>query len=243
MRIFYLLNHYWKKFTHYNIANPASVCYTRPIVRISKYLCFIYVWIVELFLQSMKKKDDKAMSQNVLNVYRRIVGSKNSSKATNYNVLDVCRHVINYSNERNYGISNLKLQKILYFVQAYFLINTKDNTPCFCEKIEAWDFGPVVPEAYCEYKQYGSGNIPTIKSYILFDKENIWNSKRVKFEDTIISDDDKKLIDTVVDMFADYSATDLVSITHSQSPWIDVYERRKNNEITTDAIREYFNGR
>ena len=38
-----------------------------------------------------------------------------------YKVLDVCRHVINYSNEHDYGISNLKLQKVLYFIQAYFL--------------------------------------------------------------------------------------------------------------------------
>jgi len=33
-----------------------------------------------------------------------------------YKVLDVCRHVINYSNEHDYGISNLKLQKVLYFI-------------------------------------------------------------------------------------------------------------------------------
>ena len=64
-----------------------------------------------------------------------------------YKVLDVCRHVINYSNEHDYGISNLKLQKVLYFIQAYFLTKKKDHTPCFDEKIEAWDFGPVVPEA------------------------------------------------------------------------------------------------
>ena len=82
-----------------------------------------------------------------------------------YNVLDVCRHVINYSNENDYGISNLKLQKVLYFIQAYFVTNKKDHAPCFDEKIEAWDFGPVVPEAYHEYKQYGSGDIPSI-SYI-----------------------------------------------------------------------------
>ena len=54
-----------------------------------------------------------------------------------YKVLDVCRHVINYSNEHDYGISNLKLQKILYFIQAYFLTKKKDHTPCFDEKIEA----------------------------------------------------------------------------------------------------------
>lgn len=40
-----------------------------------------------------------------------------------YDVLEVCRHVINYSNEKEYGISNLKLQKVLYFIQAYFLID------------------------------------------------------------------------------------------------------------------------
>lgn len=90
-----------------------------------------------------------------------------------YDVLEVCRHVINYSNEKEYGISNLKLQKVLYFIQAYFLIDKTKNAPCFDDKIEAWNFGPVVPAAYHEYKQYGSGDIPTIESYILFDTDNI----------------------------------------------------------------------
>lgn len=159
-----------------------------------------------------------------------------------YNVIDVCRHIINYSNEHDYGVSNLKLQKLLYFIQAYFLTNKKDSSPCFNEKIEAWDFGPVVPDAYHEYKQYGSGDIPSIESYILLDTDNIWNSERVSFVDNIIKDEDKLLIDKVVDKFADYSATDLVSLTHRQSPWIDAYVPHQNNEITMDAIREYFNG-
>lgn len=158
-----------------------------------------------------------------------------------YNVLDACRHVSNYSNKYDYGISNLKLQKVLYFIQVYFLIQKEDHTPCFNEKIEAWDFGPVVPEAYYEYKQYGSGDIPTIKSYIMFDKNDVWNSKRIKFEDTIIVGEDKFLIDKVISKFADYSATDLVSLTHRQSPWIDAYVPYQNNEITIKAIREYFN--
>ena len=159
-----------------------------------------------------------------------------------YNVIDVCRHIINYSIVHDYGVYNLKLQKLLYFIQAYFLTNKKDSSPCFDEKIEAWDFGPVVPDAYHEYKQYGSGDIPSIESYILFDTDNIWNSERVSFVDNIIKDEDKLLIDKVVDKFADYSATDLVSLTHRQSPWIDAYVPHQNNEITIDAIREYFNG-
>lgn len=42
-----------------------------------------------------------------------------------YNVLDISRYIINYSNDCNYIISNLKLQKLLYFIQVYFLIEAK----------------------------------------------------------------------------------------------------------------------
>lgn len=70
-----------------------------------------------------------------------------------YNVLDVSRYIINYCNENYYLISNFKLQKILYFVQAFFL--EAKNEECFREEIEAWDFGPVVPEVYREYRKYG----------------------------------------------------------------------------------------
>lgn len=157
-----------------------------------------------------------------------------------YKVLDVCRHVINYSNEQDYGISNLKLQKVLYFIQAYFLITTPGQ--CFKERIEAWDFGPVVPEAYREYKQFGSGDIPTVSYIVDFDEENIWESKVRKYKDDVVSSVDKELIEAVVDKFADYSAADLVTITHRQAPWRNAYKRGKNNEITVEAIKEYFYG-
>ena len=57
-----------------------------------------------------------------------------------------------------------------------------------------------------------------------------------------ITCDDKNLIKTVIDKFADYSATDLVGLTHNQSPWIDAYIPHMNREITPEAIKEYFNG-
>lgn len=156
-----------------------------------------------------------------------------------YSVIDVSRHIINYSNEKEYGVSNLKLQKLLYFVQAYFLLSKKEA--CFYEKIEAWDLGPVVPVAYREYKQFGSGNIPTITYVIEKDFENIWNSKVVPFYDMVILPEDKILIDSVVDKFSEYSASDLVGLTHRQRPWIDAYEQNRNNEIPISAIEEYFN--
>lgn len=156
-----------------------------------------------------------------------------------YKVLDVSRYVINYSNEKEYGISNLKLQKILYFIQAFFLISASKS--CFKEKIEAWDFGPVVPEAYREYKQFGGGDIPSISYIIDFNDENIWESDIVEYEDDIISKSDKQRIMAVVDKFADYSATDLVSITHAQTPWKSAYKKGQNNEITIESMKGFFN--
>ena len=160
-----------------------------------------------------------------------------------YKVLDICHHVVNYSNNNDYGISNLKLQKILYFIQAYFVMNTTDHSACFEERIEAWDFGPVVPTAYHAYKHYGSGDIPSVVSYFEFDEDSMWGLKAVKYEDSVISVEHKMLIDSVVDGFKDFSATDLVTITHRQAPWKNAYVPHMNNEITIAAIREYFNGK
>lgn len=76
-----------------------------------------------------------------------------------YEVCDVCKHIIDYSNSNGYYISNIKLQKILYFVKAHFLATTQK--PCFQEKIIAWAFGPVVLEAYRIYKIFGGCSIPS----------------------------------------------------------------------------------
>ena len=145
-----------------------------------------------------------------------------------YNALSVARHIIDYSHEIEYGISNLKLQKLLYFVQAEFLVSTQDHSPCFSDTIEAWDFGPVVPAVYHHYKVYGSAIIPT---------SNIVQSSL--FEQPI-AEGDKQLINAVVDKLIGYSASTLVNVTHNQAPWKDAYVRGYNNPISNQAIRAFF---
>lgn len=157
------------------------------------------------------------------------------------NVLDVCRYIINYSNKRKYGISNLKLQKVLYFVQAFFLINKKNNEPCFAEPIEAWEFGPVVPIAYREYKRFGSTDIPTVDSYIKVDPFNLWNLSIINFNEECLPEKDRILIENVVDQLSDFSATDLVKITQNQNLWIESYSEGLNNEIKVQSMINYFN--
>lgn len=141
-----------------------------------------------------------------------------------YCVLDVCQYIIEYSNKKEYGISNLKLQKLLYYVQAAFLVETGEK--CFHEKIIAWDFGPVVLEAYHEYKIYGSCQI-----FHPFLNDSVCN---------LFTEDDRKRIESIIDALADYSSTDLLEVIHHQSPWKDYYIPRTNNEIPTSVLKEYF---
>lgn len=141
-----------------------------------------------------------------------------------YKASDVARYIIERCKEKNRTVSNLKLQKILYFVQAEFLV-TK-NQPCFIEAIEAWDFGPVVPKVYFEYRMYGGANIPCI------------GKSKVK---QLISVRDQKILNGIIDECSQYSASALVEITHNQTPWMEAYNQPGyNNEITVESIKDYF---
>ena len=85
---------------------------------------------------------------------------------------DQAAFLIVYSAKQSCPISNLKLQKLLYFAQCYALIS--ENRKLFDEPIEAWAFGPVVPDVYILYKQYGEASI--IKKF--FSKEEYKCSKK-----------------------------------------------------------------
>ena len=139
-----------------------------------------------------------------------------------YDALDIAAYVVQHCHETGTTVSNLKLQKILYFLQAEFLVN-KDEC-CFFQHIEAWSFGPVVPEVYHEYKIYGGAAIPYVE-----DNSAFW-----------LEESDKKRINRMIDKCSKYSASDLVQITHRQSPWIKAYSPRANKEITTSSIRDFF---
>lgn len=141
-----------------------------------------------------------------------------------YDSLDVSRYIINHENEKSRPISNLRLQKLLYFVQAQFLVSNKES--CFREDIEAWQYGPVVPRVYHRYKLYGSSSIP----------EQTVNQKNV------IAESDAGLIDAILDKCAKYSTSALISLTHRDGPWKDSYEPGYDNVISVKSIRKYFGG-
>lgn len=140
-----------------------------------------------------------------------------------YSAMDIARYIIFYCKKRGFSISNLKLQKLLYFVQAQFLVSL--GMPAFKEEIQAWDFGPVVPGVYQEFKIWGNSEIPKFVS---------------EGAESRIYASHCQLIDRILECCAPYSASALVNITHHQSPWVNAYEKYCNNTITNESIKEYF---
>ncbi|MEL5898699.1 type II toxin-antitoxin system antitoxin SocA domain-containing protein [Clostridium sporogenes] len=153
-------------------------------------------------------------------------------------VMDVAQYIINYSIEKDKPISNLKLQKILYYIQAAFLTNRKK--PCFNEKIQNWRHGPVVPEVYREYKIYSNGNINDRQTgYSEFELDENLNLKinRKKYEENDMCEIDKNLINKVVDSYLDVEAWEMVKRTHEEDPW---KYSCQDEEITLENIQKYF---
>ena len=135
-----------------------------------------------------------------------------------YDVQLIARYIIH---RHALPISNLKLQKILYFVQAEFLVAM--NKACFPDDIEAWTHGPVVPAVYFNYMIFGSTNIP--------DQGNDG------FE--LITKQDKDHLDAIIDDAAKYSASWFEKITCRQHPWKNAC-KRNNKVIKQEEIKEYF---
>lgn len=138
-----------------------------------------------------------------------------------YDALTITNYIISYYKKRNYGVSNLKLQKILYFLQALFLI--KKDCELFDEEIEAWGFGPVIPSVYRKYMQFGCMNIPT-----------------KDIDEPFIDNETKTTIDSFLEKVKDMSSTYLTDITLHQKPWTQNYTKDEKEIIPKKEIQKYF---
>lgn len=139
-----------------------------------------------------------------------------------YNALLVAKYIIFDAYQAGSTISNLKLQKILYYVQADFLVEADKS--CFNDRIEAWDFGPVVPVVYFKYRIYGSADIPQVD----------------QSECRGVSRDDERRINEMTKRCCQYTTSQLVSFTHYQDPWINAYNNAFDHEITIESIKNFF---
>ena len=136
-------------------------------------------------------------------------------------VLDVAAYIL-----RKFGsISAMKLQKLVYYCQAWSLV--WEDRPIFGERIEAWANGPVVPLLY----DYHRGQFQI--------------SKLAKGDPGALGQNDQSTVDSVLAYYGDKSSQWLSDLTHNEAPWIEARQglapgERGDHEISLASMAEYY---
>lgn len=136
-------------------------------------------------------------------------------------VHDVAAYIL----KRQGPMSAMKLEKLVYYCQAWSLV--WDDRPLFRARIEAWASGPVVPQLYRLHRgQYAIKNWPEGNPSALTESE-------------------RETIDAVLKFYGNKTSQWLSDLTHSESPWLEARRGlaptdRGKREIPTDTMAEYY---
>jgi uncharacterized phage-associated protein len=136
---------------------------------------------------------------------------------------DVAKYFLSLTDEESGElISNLKLQKLVYYAQGFHLAFF--DTPLFPERIEAWTYGPVIPDLYRIYKDCGQCSIPPPPDFDIskYDPQT------------------KDLLDEVYKVFGQFSAWKLADMTHQEPPFENAYKRGAGSIISNESLIKYF---
>jgi len=139
----------------------------------------------------------------------------------------LAKHILARMEARGHTVNNLRLQKLLYYVQAWHL--ALHGEPVFYEQIEAWVKGPVVPVVFQQYKHLG---YMPIRNMATLDLGTLPSGISAH-------------VDEVLDAYAQYSGFDLSTMTHMEDPWCDARKGLSANDlsrrvITHESMRKYY---
>lgn len=156
-----------------------------------------------------------------------------------FDVRAVANLLIQYGRAQGLPLSNLSLQKVLYFAHGLYL--TRFEKPLVDGYFEAWENGPVHPLVYHTFKQFGSSAIQRPA-----DRLDLRTRKRVVVEPPA-SEDVRFFLRTVSRTYGRMTAPQLVGWSHrKEAPWHFVVgsgtDRRSKFglRIENELIRERF---
>ena len=141
-------------------------------------------------------------------------------------VFDVAKYVL----QKTGSLSTMKLQKLVYYAQAWSTVwDDPPDSPLFEEPIQAWAFGPVVPVLYEAHRGHYAVNAEFLRQ---------GDVSRLTTTQT-------GTIDAVLEFYGGRSAQWLSNLAHSEAPWILARKgipegERGNADITLESMSEYY---
>jgi uncharacterized phage-associated protein len=143
-----------------------------------------------------------------------------------YKAIEVANWFIDQFDRESGGlITHLKVQKLLYFAEAW--CQALLDRELFEESMEAWAHGPVVREVFDVYRDYGWEPLTASDEIIEFDS------------------DVEDVLNQVLDVYGEVSAKTLEKMTHKDKPWLDARgdlgpEERCTSILPKESIKTYF---
>lgn len=157
------------------------------------------------------------------------------------NILDVAKLTLLYFFENGISVCPLKLQKILYYIQSWYLVYF-DKQLLFEEKPEAWVNGPVYRSIYNQFKHIG------IYDQIKKDDIDLDISLKEMKKKLMLDKEQESFLEAIYHNYGTMSHDKLVFLTHSEKPWSEKREGLSpfdysSEEISIDTMYSYYKER
>lgn len=148
-----------------------------------------------------------------------------------FSVSEKILRVIAYVFEKLEEVTPLMLQKLLYFIQGIY--SALYGRPIFTEDCRAWIHGPVYPEVYDLFRNFKYNPIDDARFALLEGTADA------------LTEEEKNVIDLVVNTFGMYGGKVLEKITHNEEPWKNARKGYGDNIpsselLTKDSIMKYY---
>jgi len=165
------------------------------------------------------------------------------------NIHDVARFVGLSLISKQMTVSPLKLQKILYYIQAWYMVFFGRENTLFADKPQAWVNGPVYPSIYKEYRNA----VPNMCDHLAlshFDSttDDAAEAFRKAAEKVSFSSEEEELIESIIVLYGAKTQNELIFLTHAEKPWVEgrgdkrPYEKSAE-ELSLDTMYEYYRAR
>ena len=150
-----------------------------------------------------------------------------------FSVSDKMLECIAYLFEQLEEVTPLMLQKLLYFIQGIHLMLY--GKPMFAEECEAWGHGPVYREVYDLFRDFKYNPIDDARFAVLEGASEK------------LTDEERRVMDLVVNTFGMYGGKVLEKITHNEDPWMEAREGYPDSipsheTLSKKRIMEYYRG-
>jgi len=145
------------------------------------------------------------------------------------------------------SVSPLKLQKILYYAQSWYMVFFGRRNTLFAEAPQAWVNGPVYPSVYHEYKSKTAGMCDhlTLSDFGVDNEEHAEATLSELSKVLDFTPDEIELLDSIITLYGAKTQNELIFMTHSEQPWAEKRMglapfQRSETDLSLDTMHDYY---